>query len=239
MSEALAPDRIRADQPVIIRAEASLVDPDSCKFALSRSLHPGGAYFFASREGAAGSPLGERLFALGGVASVLIADNVVTIGKAPDVSWTGLKAAIGATIRAQVLSGMPAILGTAASSGTLARSDAELGAAVQELLDREVNRSIATHGGKISLVDVRGGRLFITMSGGCQGCASSQVTLRQGFEVMVKGGPGDYGNRRCDRSRGRPAAVLPACRDGQRAVRRVMAASRRTPISRVISMLRA
>jgi Fe-S cluster biogenesis protein NfuA len=24
------------------------------------------------------------------------------------------------------------------------------------------------------------------MSGGCQGCASSQMTLRQGFEVMVK-----------------------------------------------------
>jgi len=24
------------------------------------------------------------------------------------------------------------------------------------------------------------------MSGGCQGCASSQVTLRQGFEVMLK-----------------------------------------------------
>ena len=181
---ALAP--IRADQPVSIRAEASLADPDSCKFTLSRSLHPGGPCFFASRKEAAGSPLGERLFALGGVASVLIADNVVTIGKASGASWTGLKAAIGAAIRAQVLSGMPAILGTAASSGTPARSDAELGAAVQELLDREVNRSIASHGGKISLVDVRGGRLFITMGGGCQGCASSQVTLRQGFEVMVK-----------------------------------------------------
>ena len=181
---ALAP--IRADQPVSIRAEASLADPDSCKFTLSRSLHSGGPWFFASRSGATGSPLGERLFALGGVASVLIADNVVTIGKASDVSWTGLKAAIGAAIRAQVLSGMPAILETAARSGTLARSDAELGAVVQNLLDREVNRSIASHGGKISLVDVRGGRLFITMSGGCQGCASSQVTLRQGFEVMVK-----------------------------------------------------
>ncbi len=24
------------------------------------------------------------------------------------------------------------------------------------------------------------------MSGGCQGCAASQVTLRQGFEVMVR-----------------------------------------------------
>ena len=181
---ALAP--IRADQPVRIRAEASLADPDSCKFTMSCSLHPGGPCFFASREGAAGSPLGKRLFSLGGVASVLIAGNVVTIGKASGVSWTGLKAAVGAALRAQVLSGMPAILGTAARSGTPARSDAELGAAVQELLDREVNCSIASHGGMISLVDVRGGRLFITMSGGCQGCASSQVTLRQGFEVMVK-----------------------------------------------------
>ena len=181
---ALAP--IRADQLVSIRAEALLADPDSCKFTLSRSLHPGGPCFFAGRDGAAGSPLGERLFALVGVASVLITDNVVTIGKASGVSWMGLKAAIGAAIRAHILSGMPAILGTAVSSGTPVRSDAELGAAVQELLDREVNRSIASHGGKISLVDVRCGRLFITMSGGCQGCASSQVTLRQGFEAMVK-----------------------------------------------------
>ena len=188
MSEAsaLAFAPIRADQPVSIRAEDSLADPDSCKFTMSRNLHSGGPCFFSSRADAACSPLGERLFALGGVASVLIADNVVTIGKASGVSWTGLKAAIGAAIRAQVLSGVPAILGAAASSGTPARSDAELGAAVQALLDREVNRSIASHGGKISLVDVRGGRLFITMSGGCQGCASSQVTLRQGFEVMVR-----------------------------------------------------
>jgi NFU1 iron-sulfur cluster scaffold homolog, mitochondrial len=54
------------------------------------------------------------------------------------------------------------------------------------LLDREVNRSIAAHGGKISMVDFRDGSLLIAMSGGCQGCAASQVTLRQGFEVMVR-----------------------------------------------------
>ena len=85
-----------------------------------------------------------------------------------------------------VLTGVPAILKMAVDAGTQERSDAELQAAVQELLDREVNRSIANHGGKISIVDVRQGKLFITMSGGCQGCASSQITLRQGFEVMVK-----------------------------------------------------
>ena len=68
------------EQPIGIRAETSLTDPDTCKFTVSRSLHPGGPFFFGNKERAAGSPLGERLFALPGVASVLIADSVVTIG---------------------------------------------------------------------------------------------------------------------------------------------------------------
>ena len=173
-------------QPISIRAETSLADPDTCKFTVSRSLHPGGPFFFGNKERAAGSPLVERLFALPGVANVLIAENVVTIGKEPEASWSSLKAAVGTAIRTQLLTGVPAILEMAAYASTQGRSDAELGVVVQQLLDKEVNRSIANHGGKISLVDIRQGKLFITMSGGCQGCASSQVTLRQGFEVMVK-----------------------------------------------------
>ena len=174
------------EQPISIRAETSLTDPDTCKFTVSRSLHPGGPFFFGNQQRAAGSPLGERLFALPGVTNVLIAENVVTIGKELGTSWSGLKAAIGTAIRTQLLTGVPAILEMAAYTGRQGRSDVELGVIVQQLLDKEVNRSIANHGGKISLVDVREGKLFITMSGGCQGCASSQVTLRQGFEVMVK-----------------------------------------------------
>ena len=191
MSEALTVDRTSAnptlvEQPISIRAETSLADPDTCKFTVSCSLHSGGPFFFANKERAAGSPLGERLFALAGVANVLIAENVVTIGKESGASWSGLKSAIGTVIRTQLLTGVPAILEMAACARPQGRSDAELGMVVQQLLDKEVNRSIANHGGKISLVEVREGKLFIRMSGGCQGCASSQVTLRQGFEVMVK-----------------------------------------------------
>jgi Fe-S cluster biogenesis protein NfuA len=126
------------------------------------------------------------LFALPGVAYVLVADNVVTVGKEPGTSWTGLKSAIGTVVRTQLLTGAPAILETPRITSARVRTDAEIRAVVQDLLDREVNRSIAAHGGRISIVDVRNGELLITMSGGCQGCAASQVTLRQGFEVMVR-----------------------------------------------------
>ena len=174
------------DPAVAIRAETSVADPDACKFTVSRTVHPGGPFFFDTRERAGGSPLPERLFALDGVAHVLVADNVVTVGKQAGTSWNGLRAEIGAAIRAQLLTGIPAILEAPSATSVWGRSDAEVRAVIQELLDGEVNRSIANHGGQISIVDVDDGVLSVAMSGGCQGCASSTVTLRQGFEVMVR-----------------------------------------------------
>jgi Fe-S cluster biogenesis protein NfuA len=179
-------DVMPVDTTIAIRAETLLADPDTCKFTVSRAVHPGGPFFFDNQERAAGSPLVERLFGLPGVAHVLVTENVVTVGKEPSASWSGLKSAVGSTIRTQLLTGVPAILETPRNASSRGRVDAEVRTVVQELLDREVNRSIAAHGGQISIVDVRDGILFITMSGGCQGCAASQVTLRQGFELMVR-----------------------------------------------------
>ncbi|MXX56151.1 MAG: iron-sulfur cluster assembly accessory protein [Gemmatimonadetes bacterium] len=56
---------------------------------------------------------------------------------------------------------------------------------VTQVLDAEINPAIAAHGGVINLVDVQGTEIFIEMAGGCQGCAMSRMTLRQGVERMV------------------------------------------------------
>lgn len=177
---------LRVDPAITIRAEISVADPDTCKFTASRSVYPGGPFFFDSKERANGSPLIELLFALPGVVHALVNEHVVTVGKASSASWSGLKSGIGTAIRKQLLAGVPAILSTPRNENARARSDSELRVVIQELLDKEVNRSIAAHGGKISVTGVRDAHLFIAMSGGCQGCAASQLTLRQGFEVMVR-----------------------------------------------------
>ncbi len=181
MSEA-----VLVSAPVTIRAELSVADPDTCKFTVSRALNPAGERFFESREQAAGSPLVERLFELPGLAHVLVADNVVVVGKAPTASWAELKAPIAAVVRSQLLSGVPAILQAVRATSAGRRTDTEIRQLVQVLLEREVNPSVAGHGGAIAILDVKDGRLYIEMSGGCQGCAASQVTLRQGFERMVR-----------------------------------------------------
>ena len=61
----------------------------------------------------------------------------------------------------------------------------ELAERVSQVLDAEINPAIASHGGEIKLRDVQGTEIFIEMAGGCQGCAMSRMTLRQGVERMV------------------------------------------------------
>jgi Fe/S biogenesis protein NfuA len=62
----------------------------------------------------------------------------------------------------------------------------EPGEKLQQLLDRHINPSLAAHGGYAELVKMEGTEAHILMGGGCQGCAMSAATLRQGIEVMIE-----------------------------------------------------
>ena len=62
----------------------------------------------------------------------------------------------------------------------------ELAEKVKEVLSAQVNPAVAAHGGEIVLVDVKDSEIFIEMTGGCQGCALSRMTLKQGVERMVR-----------------------------------------------------
>ncbi len=58
--------------------------------------------------------------------------------------------------------------------------------AVQKVIDDEINPSLASHGGDISLVGVKDQVAYIRLGGGCQGCGMSKVTLKQGVVVAIK-----------------------------------------------------
>jgi Fe/S biogenesis protein NfuA len=57
---------------------------------------------------------------------------------------------------------------------------------VQQLLAEQVNPALAAHGGYAELVGVDDTKVFITMGGGCQGCAVSAMTLRDGIERSIR-----------------------------------------------------
>ncbi len=58
--------------------------------------------------------------------------------------------------------------------------------AVQDVIDTQINPGVASHGGNVSLLDVKDDIAYIALGGGCQGCGMADVTLKQGIEVMIK-----------------------------------------------------
>lgn len=180
---------------VSITAETSRFDPDSCKFSCDRVLHDGPPATYSSGEASHTSdrsPLAERLMALDGVGGVVISHNTVTVRRVTDqgtgVPWSALRPQVAAAIREHVASGAPAVEPHAGDSNGASGDPADdrIAEALRDLCDRDINPAIASHGGRISVVGVERGRVSILMSGGCQGCASSASTLRQGFETKAR-----------------------------------------------------
>jgi Fe/S biogenesis protein NfuA len=61
----------------------------------------------------------------------------------------------------------------------------ELPEKIQAVLDQAINPALGAHGGFATLVGVDGSKAIITMGGGCQGCAASAMTLREGITKML------------------------------------------------------
>ncbi|HEX6238678.1 MAG TPA: NifU family protein [Acidimicrobiales bacterium] len=56
---------------------------------------------------------------------------------------------------------------------------------VRQLLDQQINPALAMHGGWAGLDKVEGDIAYVTMGGGCQGCAVSAMTLREGISRSI------------------------------------------------------
>ena len=58
---------------------------------------------------------------------------------------------------------------------------------IEEVLEKEVRPILSIHGGNIELIDVTDdGVVKVRLSGGCAGCASARITLRNIVEQAVK-----------------------------------------------------
>jgi Fe-S cluster biogenesis protein NfuA len=63
---------------------------------------------------------------------------------------------------------------------------ADLAEAARQVLDAEVNPTIAAHHGHVTVTGADHGWIRIRLDGGCQGCSLAEVTIRQGIEPLLR-----------------------------------------------------
>ena len=166
-------------QEIKIRGEPT-ADPQKCRFVLDGEVLSRASLTFTSESDTENAPLAKKLLDLPYIAQVNIAGQVVTLTGDNIESWPAVGKEIGGVIREQIKSGEAPVTEKAMDAGNSALFDQ-----VNTLIQNDVNPSIASHGGVITLHNVSDGKAYVTMGGGCQGCSMSSVTLKQGVESYI------------------------------------------------------
>jgi len=174
-------ERVMAEGEISITAEP--VSDASCRFTVSEDIYPNQSFAFMDKQAAAGSSLAERLFDIEGVSRVVVSHNQLTVNKTADVDWQVIGRSVGGAIREHLASGEPAVSDAARES--LPSTD-EIREGVQDVIDKDINPSVASHGGVINLINVQDNTVYIQMGGGCQGCGQADVTLKFGIENAIR-----------------------------------------------------
>lgn len=163
-------------------------NPEARKFLPHARLTDGTAHAF-DRTGfdPAASPLAARLFALGSVRHVLIAEDFVTVTRETDgEAWTTLRIKAIVEIADHLESGAPAVAAEGADPPDPEESQVE--GEIRQVLGLYVRPGVARDGGDVLFdrFEPDTGVLWIRMQGACGGCPSSRLTLKAGIEQIVR-----------------------------------------------------
>jgi len=160
-------------------------DPDLCRFHVDRPLADGWTLVFNKVEDGRGSPLIDALFAVEGVAHVMIEGSTMTSAKNVPAGWPQLAPDIARAIRG-AFAGAAAPISPRVAEELQAQPMEGVAELIGELFEKQINPALESHGGFVRLVKVEDHDVFVEMGGGCQGCASAKATMRNGVENAIR-----------------------------------------------------
>lgn len=159
------------------------MDPQICMFQVGHDIYTGKKYNFKKAQDAKGSPLIEKLFSISGIDQVYVENNSIYITKNTLEPWPPFAKKIGAEIR-ECIAKEEILISPELENPNMTGED--LADKVREILNTQINPSLAMHGGSVNLVDVKENDVYVELSGGCQGCSMAMATLKNGIESTLK-----------------------------------------------------
>ncbi|MDP6963468.1 MAG: NifU family protein [Planctomycetota bacterium] len=167
-----------------ITAEPQVI-PSNCLFRVANNMFVGCLYTSDPEWANEWAPLAGNLFnAVPELKGVRINNSEVLISmKSTPSDWREVARSAGQAIREYLQAADVSV-----KEGALAaqQGDDLLRQKAQKVIDDTLNPSLASHGGWVEIQASDGKELFITMGGGCQGCGSAEMTMKQGVEVAIR-----------------------------------------------------
>jgi Fe-S cluster biogenesis protein NfuA len=160
-------------------------NPSTLKYVVDRRLLPSGSLTLSSLEEAQKrSPLGEKLFGVKGIISVMLGTSFVTITKGEDGEWDELNDQVMTILEGHLGANAPVITGDLPVAARPAEGPVEM--RIRQVLEEEIRPAVMQDGGDIQLERFENGIVYLQMHGACAGCPSSTMTLKMGIEARLQ-----------------------------------------------------
>lgn len=156
-------------------------DPNVMNFFPPVKILKSGAAEFVDAKSVRKSPLAEQLFDLGGIASVFITEDMLSVTKMTNSLWEDLKPQILAELMDHFSTGEETVIEPSA-----APSEEETVQQIKGLINARIRPAVKQDGGDIVFRSFDNGIVYVEMQGSCKGCPYAMVTLKEGVEKILR-----------------------------------------------------
>ena len=133
------------------------------------------------------SPVASKIFGFPWTESITVGSNFVSVVKQDWVDWEVLEEPLSGLIKEHFEDKKDDIEeNPEMENKSVSKLESPEAEKIQKLIENEINPSLASHGGFVTLHSVENNNVYLEMGGGCQGCSMSYMTLKEGIEGAIK-----------------------------------------------------
>ena len=155
-------------------------DTNVVNFFPSEKILKSGSAEFADAKSLRKSPLAEKIFDIGGIASVFITPDMISVTKTEEACWEDLKPQIMAEIMDHFSLGEEAVI-----PADTTPDDAEVIRQIHGLINARIRPALQQDGGDITFIKFEHGIVYVELKGNCAGCPYAAITLKDGVEKLL------------------------------------------------------
>lgn len=153
-------------------------DTNVINFFPPQPLLKQGSAEFVDAKSIRKSPLAEQIFDIGGIASLFITADMISVTKQDTASWEDIKPLILAEIMDYLSTGEDVVTDESDSNNVEQQ--------IQALLNARIRPAVKKDGGDIKFISFDNGVVLVEMQGACKGCPYAMRTLKEGVERILK-----------------------------------------------------
>ena len=158
-------------------------NPNSLKFLPGKTVSKHGSFEITNSDETSNELL-RNLLSVKGVEGIFLGKDFITINKHEEILWDEIKHIVNSLINDFYSSGKECVIEKNLHEES--ENLEEIEKKIIKVLEQKIRPAVARDGGDIKFREFNNGIVKVQLQGSCSGCPSSQATLKQGVQNLLR-----------------------------------------------------